>query len=235
MKAPVRIVVALLLLVHGIYGLPHPAYAALLVCALGLLVPRTVVPAAIGAMLLVALDLALHHHSHWFVLGGYAVDGEPGAEFHVLLLACLVGIVWRFDVIRIVSAAILLPHAVSPFLLWDVDGMRAWGHGMTHLGFPCGVALVWSIKGLELVSCIGRLAGRFVVPACLGHLLILVPGMWISQHWDWFVVGPGEGGIEYPILLSACAVATILGVVRGSARAGAARSALPTADAPSLG
>lgn len=239
----VRIVVAVVLVTHPLHALLSPvdahvlaadladhgvslgvgtawvALVATLACAVGLVFRRTLVPAAIGACVLIAADLVLLHGEHWFVLGGNAVDGSPGAEFHVLLLACLAAMlvtyaygraVAGFAVISIASAALLLPHALSPFVMRDVEGMREWGHGMEHLGFPCGVALVWSLKVLELVCAIARLARRFVIPACLGHLAILVPGMWISQHGTWFVVGPGEGGIEYPIVLSACAIATML-------------------------
>jgi putative oxidoreductase len=114
------------------------------------------------------------------------------------------------QIVALASALLLLPHAASAFVRLDVEGMRSWGESMSQAGFPHGVALVWSIKSLELLCCVARLSRRLVVPACLGHLFILVPGMLISQHLAWFDLGPGEGGIEYPVLLSACALATLL-------------------------
>jgi hypothetical protein len=48
-----------------------------------------------------------------------------------------------------------------------------------------------------------------VVPACFAHLAYLIPGMWISHHLRWFVVGPGEEGIEFSVLIAVCTVACI--------------------------
>jgi hypothetical protein len=88
--------------------------------------------------------------------------------------------------------------------------MRAWGEAMTQQGWPFGVALVWSIKSVELVASLLRLSRRLMVPACFAHLSYLVPALWIEHHLRWFVVGPGENGIEFPLLLDVCATACIL-------------------------
>jgi len=216
---------------HGLpFGLALAwlAIATQLVCAAALAARRFVVPAALGSIAVLAGGCAALYAPRWFVVGGRAEDGHPGVEFSVLLIGCLAGILWAYwprrtargdaaraadrglEIIRVVSALALVPHATIAFLTWDVEGMRAWGEGMSQLGFPFGVALVWSIKSLELVCCVGRLARRLVVPACFGHLLILVPGMWISHGLHWFVVGPGENGVEFSLALIACAVACIL-------------------------
>jgi uncharacterized membrane protein YphA (DoxX/SURF4 family) len=223
------------------------AIAIQLVCGLALLVPRMAAVAAIGSIAVLAAGGALLYAPNWFVLGGAAEDGHPGLELNALLIGCLAGVLcasWPPDgareradrgaqrgleVIRIASAAVLVPHGAWAFVHWDVEGMHAWGDGMSRLGFPCGVALVWSIKSLELVSSVARLARRLIVPACFGNLLILVPGMWISQHWAWFDVGPGEGGIEYVVVLCAGAVACILAYWPARAQAGAPLAASPRA------
>ena len=44
-------------------------------------------------------------------------------------------------------------------------------------------------------------------PACLGNMLVIVPGMWIAHDLRWFVLGPGANGIEYSVLQTTCAVA----------------------------
>jgi len=213
----------------GEQGMPWSTGAAWLglgvqlVAALGLFVRRFAAPAALASMAVVLVGSAILYAPRWFVLGGEAEDGQPGVEFSVLLLVALAAVAWTWrgrdrhraaevglQVIAIGSALMLLPHALIAFVKLDFEGMRQWGEGMTKLGFPHGVALVWGLKSLELVSCIARLSRRLVVPACLGHLVILLPGMVISQHMDWFDVGPGEGGIEYPLILSACTIATLL-------------------------
>ena len=195
--------------------------------ALGLLVRRMIQPAALLLLAILAAGAAMIYAQHWFVVGGATVDGEPGIEYSLLLGVCLAGILWAewprhdaaardraaatgFDIIRIGSAAMLLPHGLYAFVTWDVEGMRAWGEHMSSHGWPCGVALVWSIKSLELVSASARLSRRFMVPACIGNLLVIVPGMWIAHKLRWFVLGPGAEGIEYSVLLTACAVACIL-------------------------
>jgi len=195
--------------------------------ALGLLLRRLIRPAALLLLGILAAGAVMIYAQHWFVVGGTTVDGEPGIEYSLLLGVCLVGILWAewprhddagrdraaaigFDFIRIGSAAMLLPHGLHAFVTWDVDGMREWGEYMSSQGWPCGVALVWSIKGLELVSACARLSRRFMVPACIGNMLVIVPGMWIAHKLRWFVLGPGAGGIEYSVLLTTCAVACIL-------------------------
>src|SRR3569832_645670 len=68
---------------HGVslgVGTVWVALVATLACAVGLVFRRTLVPAAIGACVLIAADLILLHGGHWFVLGGNVVDGKPGAE-----------------------------------------------------------------------------------------------------------------------------------------------------------
>jgi uncharacterized membrane protein YphA (DoxX/SURF4 family) len=208
--------------------------------ALGLLVSGLIRPAAIVLLGIVTAGAVMIYAQHWFVVGGDAVTGEPGIEYNVLLGVCLAGILYAewprgdaaaqdravaagFDIIRIGSAAILLPHGLTCFVTRDVEGMRDWGNYMTSQGWPFGVALVWSLKGLETVSVFARLSRRFMVPACLGNLLVIVPGMWIAHRLRWYVLGPGEHGIEYSVLLTACAVACILAYwpVRSAARGAA--------------
>ena len=210
---------------RGIPASVSLAWAALalqLICGLGLLTRRYAALAALGSITVLAGGILAIYAPQWFVVGGAAEDGHPGMELNVLLIVCMVGVArsyWRdptgaaadrgLEIIRVGSALSLVPHGAFCFLTWDVEGMREWGAGMSHLGFPCGVALVWSIKGLELTSALCRLARRLVVPACFGNLLIIVPGLWIA-HAGWFDVGPGENGVEFSITLSVCAVACIL-------------------------
>jgi uncharacterized membrane protein YphA (DoxX/SURF4 family) len=215
---------------HGVPGALAVAWLALagqLLCALALTTRRLAAPAAIGSMIVLAGGASFATAHHWFVVGGAAIDGEPGIEFHVLLIHCLAGVAWAswphrdpdrartahergMQILRVVSALSLVPHGAYAFVTWDVEGMRGWGEAMAALGWPCGVALVWTIKGVELTSALARISGRFVVPACLGNLAVLLPGMWIAHRLHWFVVGPGEGGIEFSVVLVAGAVASIL-------------------------
>jgi uncharacterized membrane protein YphA (DoxX/SURF4 family) len=237
----VRFCLAIVLVTHPVHAFAHPddagalaaalaahgvpvalgvawlGLAVQLVCALALCTRRFAVPAALGSIGVLVGGIAFATARHWWVLGGSAIDGEPGIEFNLLAIGCLAGVAWAsrnpergMQIIRVVSAFSLVPHGAAAFVTWDVEGMRGWGEAMGQLGFPCGVALVWTIKGVELVSAVLRISGRLVVLACLGNLAVIVPGMWLSQHMAWFNVGPGEGGIEFPVLLAAGALASIL-------------------------
>jgi uncharacterized membrane protein YphA (DoxX/SURF4 family) len=205
---------------HGVPAALGVAWLGLgvqLACSLALCSRRLIVPAALGSIGVMIGGIAFATARHWFVLGGASIEGEPGVEYAVLAIGCLAGVAWAtrnpdrgMQIIRVVSALSLVPHGATAFVTWDVEGMRGWGEAMTAQGWPFGVAMVWTIKGTELVSALARISGRFIVPACIGNLAVIVPGMWISQRMAWFNVGPGEGGIEFPILLTAGAVASIL-------------------------
>jgi putative oxidoreductase len=253
----VRVVLALVLLTHPLHALVHPAdvqglaggleghglpfapviaWAAVviqLVCSVALLVPRFVVPAALGSIAVVAGGAVFLCAPEWYAVGDRSAVDRPGVEFNLLVVACLSAVLWTYwprrgggevvpraarggmEIIRIASAMALLTHGWGAFVEWDLEGMRQWGEAMSRLGWPMGVALVWSIKSIELVCSILRLTRRLVVPACFGHLSYLVPAMWIEHHMRWFVVGPGgigkDNGVEFTVVLVVCSVACILG------------------------
>jgi putative oxidoreductase len=208
-------------------GLLSKASFVLLALAAGALFTRrfAMVGAAVAA-LVVGLGTAVLNASHWFVLGGEVIEGQLGAEYGVLLVVMLAGVAWTWRspnvedarraaklglrAVVIGSALSLAPHGYGAFIRQDVEGMRAWGEAMAAAGWPFGVALVWGVKVVEQLGVWARVAGRFVVPACLGHLAVLLTGMVVSQELAWFTIGGGEGGIEFPLVLSAGAVAHLL-------------------------
>ncbi len=158
----VRIVIAAILVVHPIYtlthaaamvalvdglrarGLPAPtvfawlANLSLLVAAPALLVRRLVAPAAVTAIVILISGAALLYAPRWYVAGGASVEGHPGIEFNVLLVACLAGVAWTswprptgseanaaeigLDIIRLAGA--LLDLAASTARLPDVGCRR---------------------------------------------------------------------------------------------------------------
>jgi uncharacterized membrane protein YphA (DoxX/SURF4 family) len=215
---------------HGVPAGMVLAWGALFVqlaAAVALAMPRFAVFGALGSIGVVGGGAALLYAPRWYVVGGFSEEGHPGIELNALLLACLAGVTWAYwprrggvdalrgekiglEIIRVASALSLLAHCMGPFVLWDVAGMREWGNAMSEAGWPFGLALVWSIKGIELVSSVLRISRRLVVPACFGHLSYLVPALWIEHRLRWFNVGPGENGIEFPLLIVVCTVACIL-------------------------
>jgi uncharacterized membrane protein YphA (DoxX/SURF4 family) len=225
-------------------GVAWAAVALQIAASVALVVPRFVFGGAIGSIAIASCSLILHA-PRWYVVGGFAVDGRPGIEFDALVLACLAAVAWTYgprraasgvvsgvtglEIIRVASALSLLAHCWGPFVLWDVEGMHGWGEAMSAAGWPMGVALVWSIKGTELVCSVLRLSRRLVVPACFGHLSYLVPALYIEHEMHWFVEGPAENGIEFPLLIVICSVACI--AAYWPPRAAGARAVVPAANA----
>jgi hypothetical protein len=69
---------------------------------------------------------------------------------------------------------------------------------------------------LQIASSLALIARRFVVPACFGHMLVLVTGIWLFHAPHWFVigpdnvVGPGKEGVEYSTLLITCFISILI-------------------------
>ena len=248
----VRVGTALILLTHPLHAFLHPSDATVIangiaahglpfglpiawgalvvqaVAAVALMIPRFIVPGALGSIAVVAGGALFVAAPRWYVVGGWADDEHLGVEFHFILLACLAAVLWTYgpraandegptrsakegiEILRVASALSLLAHGAPCFVTWDVAGMHGWGERMTELGWPFGVALVWSIKSVELVGSLLRLSRRLMVPACLGHLSYLVPALWIEHKLHWWVLVPGENGIEFSLMLILCSVACIL-------------------------
>ena len=161
-------------------------------------------------------------------------DHQPGSEFSVLLIACLLAILWAhlrkaesqvpgddapssrsaLEFVRIASASILIVHPIGG--LREPAGLNDLGLYFSSIGFPFGVQLVWGSMFLQITSSLALIARPFVVPACFGQMLVLVTGIWLFHAPHWFVigpdnvVGPGKEGIEYSILLITCFLSTLL-------------------------
>ncbi len=194
-----------------------------LMCSLALLARRFVAPACIGHILVLVVGIWIVHLPQWYALGGAAVDGHPGVEFSVLLIACLSALLWAqkqgsaeagqraLNIIRIASALILITHPVHG--VFDPEGLRGFGEGFNtprFHHFPYGVPMVWTLMFFQIACCLAMLARRLVVPACMGHIFVLCMGIWISHAPRWFVVGPGEEGMEYSFVFLSCFLGVLL-------------------------
>ncbi len=262
----VRVVVALVIATHPLYDLAHAgtlahlgrtarpelgptlgivlAWAGVLLqiaAALALLAHRWVVPACAVLIVIVGVSAAVFQWPDWYVVGGAEVTGHPGAEFSVLVIACLCAlraahrpsggeqaVRGALGTVRIAAALILLSHGGEALLRFDFAGMRGWGQQMQEAGFPYGVALVWSVVTIQAACSVALLVPRWVVAACVGQIFVLANGIWSTHAPYWFVVGPGrsmghgwsrasgsdEGGMEFSVLLIVCFLAVLLGAVR---------------------
>jgi putative oxidoreductase len=116
--------------------------------------------------------------------------------------------------IRIAVALIQIVHPLHG--LWSGghlgEDITGFGGFLSSVGLPFGVALAWLTILVQLAACVALLAGRWVVPACLGCIGIIVAGIaLIHVHEGWFVVGAGRNGVEFSALLIACFAAIAWG------------------------
>lgn len=104
-------------------------------------------------------------------------------------------------ILRVALAIILLFHSVPG--MFD-GGIQAFGDlYLNQTGFaPMGVPLAWAIK-LSHVVCAGLLVlNKYIKPASLVTIAILIMGI-VMVHFKegWFVVGGGRNGVEFNFLL----------------------------------
>lgn len=74
---------------------------------------------------------------------------------------------------------------------------------LDSIGFsPIGVPLAWAIKLSHVAAAVCFLLNKFIRPAAIITIIILVMGI-ILVHFKegWFVVGGGRNGVEFNFLL----------------------------------
>jgi uncharacterized membrane protein YphA (DoxX/SURF4 family) len=113
------------------------------------------------------------------------------------------------DIIRIVVAFIILMHPLHG--MFHLDNIPPFGEYLSSLGFPFGLYLAWLVLITQMLCSALLFMRRLVVPACMGHIFILSVGIWFFHRPNgWYVVGPGERGMEFSVLMIACLVAVAL-------------------------
>ena len=103
--------------------------------------------------------------------------------------------------LRIIIAIMLLSHGIPGMLN---GGVMDFGKlYLNEIGFaPYGVALAWTIKISHVICAILLIVDKYIFPACLFTIAIMVAGI-ILIHFNegWFVVGGGRNGMEYNVLI----------------------------------
>ena len=104
-------------------------------------------------------------------------------------------------ILRIAVAVILLMHSVPGMFN---NGINDFGNFyLNTIGFaPFGVAIAWLIKLSHVAAAILLLVNKYIKPASIITILILVLGI-VMVHFEegWFVVGGGRNGVEFNFLL----------------------------------
>jgi uncharacterized membrane protein YphA (DoxX/SURF4 family) len=184
--------------------------------------------------------ILVHAHApSWRTVGLPDGDLLPGPEFNVLLIFCLCGVFWAhwsaatkssptgneriatrrgLEIVGYAAPLILIVHPFGALRegFHNPQALNDLGHYFSSLGYPFGVILVWGAMYLQVVCSVALTLRRFVVPACIGHIYVLCTGIWLFHAPHWFVIGPenvvgsGEEGMEYSILLISCFFSLLL-------------------------
>jgi len=113
------------------------------------------------------------------------------------------------DVVRIGVALIILMHPLHGY--FHAENIPAFGNFLSSLGYPFGLQLAWTVLLVQTASSLALIFNRWVIPACWGHICVIVFGL-VHVHYPngWYVVGAGQGGMEWGFILLVC----LLGVLR---------------------
>lgn len=103
--------------------------------------------------------------------------------------------------LRIPVAIILLVHGLGGMCN---NGVNDFGNlYLNQVGFaPFGVYIAWAIKISHVIAAILLLMDKFIKPAAIVTIFVLLMGI-IMVHFKegWFVVGGGRNGVEFNFLL----------------------------------
>lgn len=122
--------------------------------------------------------------------------------------------------LRLAVAVILLMHSIPGMFN---NGVNDFGElYLNQQGFaPLGVPFAWAIKLSHVVCAFCLLFQKFIKPACIITILILIMGI-VMVHFKegWFVVGGGRNGVEFNFLLIFVLLAIMFpnGLKKGSTR-----------------
>ncbi len=111
--------------------------------------------------------------------------------------------------LRSAVAIILLTHGLPSIYTGDVNNFG--NLYLNTVGFaPIGVPLAWAIKLSHIAAAICLLLDKYIKPAAIVTISILLVGI-VMVHFKegWYVVGGGRNGWEYNFLLIVVLVAIL--------------------------
>ena len=114
---------------------------------------------------------------------------------------------WGLFVLRVVVGIIFLMHGI-PKLTGGVEGVA---EGFAGLGIPMPLLAAWFITLLEIVGGASLILGLFTEIWNVLFIAEMATGIALI-HWEqgFYVVGPGQGGYEFNVLLIAANLCLLL-------------------------
>lgn len=111
-------------------------------------------------------------------------------------------------ILRIAVGVIFLTHGI-PKLLGGVPGTADF---LGQLGIPAPTIAAWAVTLLEVGGGLLLILGVLVVPVAILFIIHMSVGLVLVHLPEgWYVVGPGQGGAEFNVLLIAANLALVLG------------------------
>jgi putative oxidoreductase len=106
-------------------------------------------------------------------------------------------------ILRIALAITMLAHSIPSLVTGSVNDFG--NLYLDKVGFaPFGLFLAWAIKLSHVACAVCLLLNKYVKPAAIVTIFILVVGI-IMIHFKegWFVVGGGRNGVEFNFMVIA--------------------------------
>src|SRR4051812_43817904 len=98
--------------------------------------------------------------------------------------------------LRATISLLIAIHGWHRMLFSDVADL---GEGITHIGFPAGLALAWLITLAESLGAIAYAFGLFVFPLTAFYVFVYTTSLlFYHLRHGWFASGSGANGCEYP-------------------------------------
>lgn len=110
-------------------------------------------------------------------------------------------------ILRLVVGVVFVTHGWPKLL----DGAAGTSQFFAQLGIPLPGVTAWLITLLEFFGGLALIAGLFVTLVSALFIVHMAVGI-ILVHlpMGWYVIGPGQGGVEFNVLLIASLLALVL-------------------------
>lgn len=104
-------------------------------------------------------------------------------------------------ILRVVTGVIFVAHGGHKLF---VDGVDPFAGFLDQLGVPLTTVAAWGVTLLEFFGGLALIAGLVVTPVAVLLIVHMLAGivLWHAGN-GFYVVGPGQGGVEFNLLLIA--------------------------------
>lgn len=110
-------------------------------------------------------------------------------------------------ILRVVTGVIFVAHGAPKLFGGGVEGFAGMLSGM---GVPLSTVVAWGVTLLEFFGGLALIVGLLVAPVAVLLALHMLTGIVLVHAANGFyVVGPGQGGVEFNLLLIASLLALI--------------------------